>query len=479
MRCTPLRRLAAALFATLFILPIGVRAVGQLPDASGAVGPHASLFQELDLLLGGVYAPNEPGAVVLVRKEGEILLRKGYGLANMEWNQPTDPTVVFHLGSISKQFTAMAILMLVQEGKLTLDTPLSRFFPDAPPELRSITIEHLLTHTSGLANYTALPDYQIWNRSEIEPEQIVRRIFAEPPQFKPGERWAYCDSGYFLLGVILEKVCGKKYPEIIQERIFDRLGMHHSTYDRAEKIVTHRAAGYMKTGTGFTNAPYLDMSVPYAAGALMSTVDDLALWNTALDRGELVRRDLLQRAFIPYKLNDGSSAYYGYAWAINEYEGHTLIEHGGTISGFEDHVIRIPDAGILVILLTNGMGRRPGPDFLATKIAAALLGKPWNPIAVKISEDTAREYVGNYRADEHTTRRITLEGGRLYSQRDSGARQEIFPLGHDEFFFNDSFTRIHFERDAGGTVARMVVKTKYGAASVATRMTPEPAPHPP
>ncbi len=458
----------------LWVLAVFCVLLLRLPLSAKSVPP--TLSQRLDRLVSEAYPPNQPGVAVLVRRGDEIVLRKGYGLANVEWGIPIDSTTVFALGSISKQFTAVAILRLVQAGKISLDDPITRFFPEFPAYLRSVNVEHLLTHTSGLKSYTSLADYERWNRLDINSKQILKRIVEAPLDSNPGEEWSYSDSGYFLLGLLLEKLHGKSYSEVIQEQIFQPLGMKHSICDEPGLLVPQRASGYVVDGkVGFWRAPYLSPRVSYAAGALLSNVDDLALWSASLDDNRLVRHELLERAFTPYRLSGGSSTFYGYAWAISNYEGHQFVEHGGRISGFQAHILRVPDARILVIMLSNALDHKPDPDFLAPKIATYLLGKPYDPTAMSMQVSDAIKYTGSYRTSPGTIWRITLEGDRLYYMNKEGAAPlEIFAKGGDEFFFANSFARLRFERDRSGHVVRLVLLPQYGSEIQAEKETPTP-----
>ncbi len=442
------------------------------PPLGAAETPsHEGLAQRIDHFLAEAYPADQPGASVLVKRGDEVLLRKGYGLASLEWGVPDDPATVFPIGSISKQMTAVAILRLVQDGRLSLNDPVTKFFPDFPDSFQSITLEHLMTHTSGIKSYSAFPDYKLWKGLDLPRDRILRRLRAEPLEFTAGEHWAYTDSGFYLLGAILEKVYGKSYAEVIQEQIFDRLGMRNSSCDIPGKIVPRRAEGYLKQGQGFVRAPPISPNISYAAGALLSTVDDLALWSAALNGEALVRRDLLQRAFTPYRLADGRSTYYGYGWAINEYEGHQFVAHGGRISGYAAHILRVPDTDVLVIVLSNSMEREPNPDFLATKIASYLIGRPFDPMAVAMPEALARQYVGVYKSDRGVTRSIIFDRGRLFVRHGESRPQEIFFRGHDEFFCEYSLARLRFERDATGNIVRLRLKPDYGAEVAAERVT--------
>src|ERR1700674_1313387 len=240
-------------------------------EASGGAAARPEIVGQMDALLSGAYRPGAPGAAVLVMKDGMPLLRKGYGLANLELGVPIRPEMVFRIGSITKQFTAVGILMLVKEGKLALDDEITRFLPDYPTHGQKITVETLLTHTSGIQSYTDMPSWlALWRKDFTVPE-LVALFKNEPMRFKPGEKWEYDNSGYILLGAILEKVSGKSYADSARRRFFEPLGMKHSYYGADEPIIPGRVTGYEKRDHGFGNAAYLSMTQPYAPGAARPT----------------------------------------------------------------------------------------------------------------------------------------------------------------------------------------------------------------
>jgi len=226
-------------------------------------------------ILAEYYNADEPGATLLVAQKGTILYAGGRGLANMELQIPLESNHVLRLGSITKQFTAVAILMLMEEGKLSLQDDITKFIPDYPTLGKTITIEHLLTHTSGIQSMTDMPGFMDNIRNDMTTDEMLDYFKNEPMNFEPGETFRYNNSGYFLLGVIIEKVSGMTYAEFIQKRIFDKVGMKDSYYGDAEQIIPMRASGYERTPDGFINAPYLSMTIPYAAGSLLSTVEDI------------------------------------------------------------------------------------------------------------------------------------------------------------------------------------------------------------
>ncbi len=342
---------------------------------------------EIDRLMETYHDYGLFNGTVLVADHGEVIFKKGYGWADMEWDLPNAPDVKFRLGSITKQFTAALILQLVNEGRIALDDPLTKHLPDYPAETGDkVTIHHLLTHTSGIPSYTGLPEFfpEMSRDAYTVPEFI--EVFAHLPlEFEPGTQWRYDNSGYFLLGAVIEAVTGQTYEEALRERIFDPLGMNDSGYDHHAAILKKRAAGYEHEGLDLINAPYLDMSLPYAAGSLYSTVEDLFKWDRALYTEAVLPDSLKEKMFTPY-VND-----YGYGWNVREQPvgvtGRTtkLISHGGGINGFNTAIVRVPDGERLIVLLNN----TGGTDLrsMGLGILAILYGEPAIPPKKPISTE--------------------------------------------------------------------------------------------
>lgn len=454
------------LFLTVFIL---ISAYAAQP--AGRTSQN-DLTSQIDALLQKVYKANEPGAAVLVKKQGQVIFRHGYGLADMELGVPVEPDMVFRLGSITKQFTAVAILILAEQGKLSLQDDITKFLPDYPTQEKTITVEHLLTHTSGIKSYTDLPEWFPLLRKDMTLKEIIDLFKDKPMEFSPGERWKYCNSGYILLGAIIEKISGETYEAFLQKHIFDQLGMNHSYYGSASRIIPRRIPGYSKGSSGFENAPYLSMTQPYAAGSLLSSVDDLAVWNEALLSGKLIKREILEKAFTPYKLKDGTDTGYGYGWSISNYEGQRIIEHGGGIMGFTTYALLLPEDQIFVALLTNSAIEGRAPEPFAFRIAALTLGKPYKePVAVTLEEKELIPLVGVYVNAQNEERYISRDGNRLFSQRSGGSRDEIFPSSPIEFFFKDSFARIRFMKNEKGEVTGLKLIGRIGPVESYTKTT--------
>jgi len=293
---------------------------------------------------------------VLVTDNGKVLYQKGFGLANMEWNIPNSPDTKFRLGSITKQFTATLILQLVEQGKIRLDGKLTDYLPDYRKDTGDkVTIHNLLSHTSGIPSYTSLPGFfQNVSRNPFTVDDFIKKYASGELEFEPGTKFVYDNSGYFLLGAIIEKVTGKPYEQVLKENIFDPLGMKNSGYDRWGTILNKRATGYARTAKGFQTAAYLDMSIPYAAGSLYSTVEDLYLWDQALYGDKVPSAKSKELMFKP-NLNN-----YGYGFVITKATlapptklAVPVIQHNGGINGFSTTIVRMTNEKRLIVLLDN------------------------------------------------------------------------------------------------------------------------------
>jgi CubicO group peptidase (beta-lactamase class C family) len=289
---------------------------------------------------------------VLVSQGDEVLLEAAYGMANLEHRIPVATNTVFRIGSITKQFTAVAILLLEQDGLLRLEDTLAKFLPEYPRGAE-ITLRHLLSHTSGIVNSTALPDFWARTRLALTQEEVVASYRDLPLDFEPGSEWRYSNSGYYLLGMVIEKASGMTYEEFMQSRVFSPLGLDDTGYDRSERILKRRAAGYDRPDGQYINAPFLDMSQPLAAGALYSTVGDLHAWTRAIMHGQFISVEALERATTRGVLADGSETRYGFGWGLLDSRGLRAIAHGGAIHGFNSFMAYYPAIDATVVVLAN------------------------------------------------------------------------------------------------------------------------------
>lgn len=300
---------------------------------------------------------------VLVSDQGKVIYAKGFGMANMEWNIPNQPNTKHRLGSITKQFTAMLILQLVAEGKLNLQAPITKYLPDYPKASGDIiTSHHLLTHTSGIPNYTSFPKFiEDESRNPYTPVEFVKTFADKALEFTPGEKFSYSNSGYFLLGVLIEKLSGKSYEQLLQDKILVPLNMKDTGYDNHGDILKNRATGYEKQGRNYVNSKYLDMTIPYSAGSIYSTVEDLYKWDQALYTTTLLSKEYMTKYFKPYISAFGNS-HYSYGWGVgydkigSSKDSIYTISHGGGINGFNTNISRATSDKSLVVLLNNTGG---------------------------------------------------------------------------------------------------------------------------
>lgn len=301
-----------------------------------------------------------PGVAVAVVKDGKPVLAKGYGMANVEWGVPVTENTVYQLASVSKQFTATGIMMLVEEGKLSLDDKLPKFFDKLPAAWGNVTVRQLLNHTSGIKSYTSLPSFEKTLRQDFTKEEIIKMAADAPVDFAPGEKWLYNNTGFYLLGMMIEKVSGKEYGTFLNERIFQPLGMTSTRLNDLHEVIKLRATGYAWEGGKLRNGEYVSPTQPFSAGALISTVTDLAKWDAALYTEKLLKRASLEQMWTPEKLNDGKPLTYGYGWGVDVYRTRKRVSHGGGINGFSTFISRFVDDKLTVIVLSNLEGGSAG-----------------------------------------------------------------------------------------------------------------------
>ena len=388
---------------------------------------------------------------VLVAKDGKVLFAKGYGLANAEHEIPNTPETKFRLGSITKMFTATAILILQDRGKLKVDDPVGKYLPDAPKAWDKVTIHHLLTHTSGVPSYTDDIGYGL---SMTKPETVasmIARFKDKPLQFEPGSKFHYSNSGYFLLGAVIEKLSGKSYEAFLKEAIFEPLAMKDTGYDQPAKVLAKRASGYNRRDDGLINAPYLDMNQPYSAGSLYSTVGDLFKWDCALKAGHF-SKGVMAAMFTPFKNN------YAYGWSIGERKGHKQFGHGGGINGFATDFERYPDDGVCVAVLCNVLPAAPGK--VARDLAGIVFGEsvplPKAHVVATVNPKIYDDYVGKYELTPTFALTVTRDGDRLMTQATGQGKVEVFPESETDFFLKVTDAQITFVKE-GGKVTHLIL----------------------
>lgn len=335
----------------------------------------ASLSPQVDEYVAGeMHAEKIPGLALAVVRDGAIVKAQGYGLANVELNVPVKPETLFESGSVGKQFTATAVMMLVEEGKIALDDKITKYFPDAPAAWREITVRNLLSHTSGIPDYTGEDtsgnEHVLNFRQDYTEDQLVKMAEGLKPIFKPGEKWSYSNTGYVLLGVLIHRVTGEFYGDFLQQRIFKPLGMTSTRIISEADIIPNRSSGYRLVNGELKNQEWVSPSLNTTAdGSLYTSVLDMSKWDASLYTEKLLKKSSLDEMWTPMRLNDGQNAEYGFGWFLHSANGHRLIEHAGSWQGFTTQISRYVDDKLTIIVLTNLDSEHSNPGKIAHHIA--------------------------------------------------------------------------------------------------------------
>ncbi|QBY04460.1 serine hydrolase [Thalassotalea sp. HSM 43] len=438
----------------------------QLKQALIAVGLQSLAFSaqakdisEIDKSLLELYADDRPGASIIIKQGDQVLLEKGYGLANMEWGIANNKDTVFRIGSISKQFTAVAILMLMEQEKLKLGDRIDLYVSDLVEDTAAVTIEQLLNHTSGIPSYTGMPNWLTQMKQDKSPTEMLAYFKDAPLEFTPGSQFKYNNSGYFLLGMIIEKVSGQSYEAFIEENIFTPLGMKESYYGHPKEVVVNRATGYEFHGK-WQNSDYISMTQPYAAGSLLSSVGDLALWIDAVNSYKFISKQTTQKAHTKTVLSNGEEVDYGYGWSLSSVRGSESIAHGGGINGFITYSQYIPSQDLYVAVLSNHM-HTPNPTMVAKVIAADMLGKSYPKFSdkhVDFDKKALTPFVGQYRIDDNNTRKLFLQGDGVFTQRTGGSVMQVRQVDQATFVYPDSLSYFTIEQNEQGDVTGMLMR---------------------
>lgn len=441
----------------------GAPALAQNAAAPAAVADQ-QLSASIDRTLAPYFKADEAGATVIVTRAGLTVFRKAYGLADVTRGQAMQADMTLRLGSITKQFTAVAILMLAEQGKLAVTDDITRFLPDYPTRGKKITIAHLLSHTSGVVSYTSLPGFGADVTRDFTVSQMIDRFKNQALEFEPGERFNYSNSGYFLLGAIIEKISGQSYADFLANQIFIPLGMADTAYQGHERRPATIAPGHRRAAAGFEAAAPLSMSQPYAAGALVSSVDDLARWDAAITAGKLLKPASWRQAFTPFVLNNGKPSVYGYGWFIGKLQDEQQMSHGGDINGYASYAARLPASQIYVAVLTNAEGGKVRPSVIGSRVAALALGKPLPELVpFRLEPAALDQFVGVYRGDD-TTRTVSRQQDRLFVQRSGGKPVALIPYAPTGFYIENTLVRFDFEKDGQGAPTRLVLTQESGSS---------------
>ena len=392
---------------------------------------------------------------VLVMKNNKVLIRKAYGMADREWNVANTPDTKFEIGSITKQFTAASILQLVEQGKLSLDDKLSKFIPSFPKG-DSVTIHMLLNHTSGIASYTNLPEFMNVGRLTWSKDSMIAFFSKRPYDFSPGSKYSYNNSGFFLLGYMIEKVSGQSYRDYLRQNIFDKIGMSNSGVNSWDTVLPMRARGYEMTKKKIQNAEYISMDWPFSAGVIYSTADDLYKWDRALYGNAILSNASKQKMFTPGKNN------YGYGIIIDSANKHPRIWHNGGIPGFISHISRFVQDDICIILLSNTTviqnNTLPITDAIVDGLTNIVFNQPveipYIHKEVPIDPSLLDKFVGKYNAG--LTLEVIKKDNKLYRHRDGSPDIELKPESNTKFFYaDDSNRQLQFDLDKEGKVVKI------------------------
>lgn len=452
-------------------------AAAALAVAAPAHAVPADFKAKADALLKKSFPDAGPGAAVIVTEHGKPVYEAGQGLADINAKTRITPETVFRIGSITKQFSAAIMLQLVVEGKVSLDDKLSKFLPDYPKPGADATIAELLNHTVGVQSYTDIPGWmdEKHTAKAYTTEQMIAEFKDLPSPSKPGEKWAYNNSGYVLVGAVIEKVTGKPWYQNVEERIAKPLGLKTIQYGIVEDKMPRMARGYTDKEGKVAPSQIINMSVPHAAGALIGSVEDLAKWNAALRHGKVVPAELYAKMNSPTKLPDGSSEPYGFGMGMRDVRGHEALGHSGGIFGFSTDSIYLPKEDVFVAVFANSDQPVTQPGTVMLQLAAMAIADPYPTFKrVALDAKAVEPWVGLYKVKDGE-RRVFLRDGKLYTQRTGGGELEAFSAGNGKYFYANSLTWFELKRDKAGTPVVAMYQQGAPTAEVAARSGDIPA----
>lgn len=426
-----------------------------LSTASQAAAQSGNEHQKVDEFIKAEMARQRiPGLALAVVRNGEALIAKGYGLANLEHQVAVKPETIFQSGSIGKQFTAMAVMLLVEDGKLSLDDKISKHLAGTPDVWKEITVRHLLTHTAGTTDYPQGFDF----RKDHTEDELLKQAMAAPLAFQPGEKWSYSNLGYVVLGILISKVSGKFYGDFLKERVFAPLGMTTARVINEADIIANRAAGYRQERGEWKNQHWVSPVLNTTAdGSLYFTVLDLVKWDAALYGERLVKQTSLETMWTPVKLNSGKTHPYGFGWALGEMRGRRIREHGGAWQGFTSFIARYIDDKLTVIVLTNLAGANPGR--IAKGVAGLLVPElaPVERKEIAVEAKIFDAYVGQYELAPNFILNILKEGDKLILHPTGQAKAQLFAESETGFFLKVVDAQVTFVKNAQGEVTHLLL----------------------
>jgi len=424
------------------------------------------LSRQIDAYVNSAFKLGKFNGAVLVAQKGEIILEKGYGWRNFATRTLNDSNSVFQIGSLTKPFTAMVILKLQEEGKLSVNDRLNKYFPQQKGA-ETITLQNLLDHTSGLNNYTDIfgPEDSAIISHPVSQQRVIGIFKQKPLSFKPGTKFEYCNSGYFLLGVIIEKLTGMSYERAVRQLIFSPLQMNNSGFDFINLHSASKAKGYLTADADKPDpAVLMDSTVTYAAGAIYSTVGDLYKWAKAIGKGEILSKSSRDEAFTPHLER------YGDGWWIDTLFGEKYITHAGGLQGFMSNFMYFPDKDITIILLNNFGNYGGSLSDINTGISAILLGKPYSlyekHAEIKADKTLLKQYAGTYRYNADHQLIVTFKDDKLFVEasnpKDKLPQVELHAASESKFYMNEAQLQFEFIKDASGKILKVITYNTRG-----------------
>jgi CubicO group peptidase (beta-lactamase class C family) len=438
------------------------------PCAAQAPSPDSAALARLDAFLSRVY-PTEgrAGAVVLAQRHGVVIFRKAFGLADVELGVSMTPEHRLAIGSMTKPFTALAVLRMADEGLVALDDPVVGYVPEVAETAPDVTVAHLLSHTGGIRNYNEIPSFQARIREDFTPEELLAVFAQQPPDFPPGTAWHYSNSGYHLLGLTVERVTGRSFAEVLNDYVLAPIGARDAVLASDAAILRRRVPGYEIAGGELRNAQPMSLSIPWAGGGLFGTVDDLAALDRGLASGILGDADLQRRQIEPVTLADGRPVQSSLGWLVGRLSDRPMQYHGGGVHGFVGHMLRIPDEGLFVAVLSNLVDRRTAYPTrgVAEQAARILLGEVDSSATrhvVDLPRETLVRCTGTYAVAPGQLRVIQLSDDGLQFGAPGGRMTDILPESESVFFVPGARGYLELELDERGDVTALLIHTADG-----------------
>jgi CubicO group peptidase (beta-lactamase class C family) len=430
---------------------------------ASTAAPHESASRFDQIAQEWVKARRFMGTV-LVARDDQVLFSKAYGSASLELNVPNTTDTRFRIASISKQFTAAAILLLETRGKLSVDDPVKRHYAEAPAAWEGITLAHLLAHTSGIPSLNSLPDFSLIERQSKTPAQLVALVRDKPLDFRPGAEYRYSNSGYHLLGLVIEKAAGVSYAKFLEENLFEAAGMKDTGYD-TNAIVPRRAAGHSPGQGGLVNSSFIDMSVPFSAGGLYSTVGDLHRWQQALYGGRLLKPESLE------KMQTAGKGDYGFGISVTRQAGQRVFDHTGRIKGFVTRLAYYPEARISVAVLSNNDGSQADrmADLLGSVANGVPVVLPSERRSITVARAVLDDYLGKYRFGPNFDVVFKIVGDQLVATSEGKSDMPLRAESETKFYSSEHEAELEFLRDESNQ-AKTVIFKHGGRQTVAPRI---------